>query len=406
MKKLKVVHVCTTNGVGGASIAVHRIHTGLLKEQVDSHVVVGYKKTQDPTIHGPQGYAGKATQYTYVIQDKLYSALNGFPKTVWSSNPINHNIHKTINNLQADVVMLTWIGWGFISPKDIQEIQAPLVWRLSDMWPFTGGCHYAQDCSKYQTQCHNCPQLLLRGEHDISSKQWLEKQAVFQTKPVHIVAISKWIANLARKSALLKENPITIIPNGVDISVWNPLPKDEAKKLFSIESQKKVIGFGAANALKDTRKGFEYIRQAMQDPQLQDVHWLIFGADKTKTEKNRSYFTHADTKVLRQIYSACDVFVVPSIQEAFGQTCIEALSCNTPLVVFEQTGCQDTVEHKYNGYCAKYQDTADVIKGIKYCLAHPHMQQNARKKVEAEFTIQQVAKQYKKLFEQVIKKEQ
>lgn len=71
---------------------------------------------------------------------------------------------------QADVIHLHWINQGMLSLKDIQKIidsGKPVVWTMHDMWPITGICHHAQDCTKYQTQCHTCP-LLYKGSSTTS----------------------------------------------------------------------------------------------------------------------------------------------------------------------------------------------------------------------------------------------
>ena len=50
-----------------------------------------------------------------------------------------------INKSSFDVVQLNWIGGEFFSIEDIGRINKPLVWRLSDMWPFCGTEHFTED---------------------------------------------------------------------------------------------------------------------------------------------------------------------------------------------------------------------------------------------------------------------
>jgi glycosyltransferase involved in cell wall biosynthesis len=63
-------------------------------------------------------------------------------------------------------------------------------------------------------------------------------------------------------------------------------------------------------------------------------------------------FLHNDV-ALRLAYSSADVFVAPSIQEAFGKTLVESLACKTPVVCFDATGPASIVEHKVSGYKAR-----------------------------------------------------
>ena len=76
-------------------------------------------------------------------------------------------------------------------------------------------------------------------------------------------------------------------------------------------------------------------------------------------------FLH-DTISLRLAYSASDVFVAPSLMDAFGKTLAESMSCGTPAVCFDATGPKDIVDHKLNGYKAFPFDTSDLTAGINW----------------------------------------
>ena len=65
------------------------------------------------------------------------------------------------NNL--NIVHLHWTP-GIISIGEIQSLLdagTRVVWTLHDMWPLTGGCHHADGCNQFQTDCKSCP--LVRG---------------------------------------------------------------------------------------------------------------------------------------------------------------------------------------------------------------------------------------------------
>ena len=52
----------------------------------------------------------------------------------------------------ADVILLRWINGGFLRPEDFKEVKKPLIWVLSDVWPFTGGCHYPANCDRFERE--------------------------------------------------------------------------------------------------------------------------------------------------------------------------------------------------------------------------------------------------------------
>jgi glycosyltransferase involved in cell wall biosynthesis len=100
-----------------------------------------------------------------------------------------------------------------------------------------------------------------------------------------------------------------------------------------------------------------------------------------------------------------DVMVVPSLQEAFGQTASESMACGTPVVAFGATGLLDIVDHKINGYLAKPFDTDDLKNGIEWVLNTPNYDElckNAREKVLREFDSKIVAKRHIELYEEVL----
>ncbi len=59
------------------------------------------------------------------------------------------NISKKIQDINPDIVHLHWIALGFIKIETLAKISKPMIWTLHDMWAFTGGCHYDEECKKY-----------------------------------------------------------------------------------------------------------------------------------------------------------------------------------------------------------------------------------------------------------------
>ena len=104
---------------------------------------------------------------------------------------------------------------------------------------------------------------------------------------------------------------------------------------------------------------------------------------------------------MRLLYSASDLLVAPSRQEAFGQVATEAGRCETPSIVFKDTGLEYIVYHKINGYLANYLSFEDLALGIEWSLDDVNnykIGKNARKKVIDNFSIDVIANKYKKLY--------
>ena len=100
--------------------------------------------------------------------------LNSTFSTSWIANK---TLHATIEETDPDIINLHWICRGFLAVEDLRKFQKPIVWTLHDMWPFTGGCHYASNCDKYQESCGNCPQLSSTSKFDLSKLIWKRKKS-------------------------------------------------------------------------------------------------------------------------------------------------------------------------------------------------------------------------------------
>jgi glycosyltransferase involved in cell wall biosynthesis len=144
----------------------------------------------------------------------------------------------------------------------------------------------------------------------------------------------------------------------------------------------------------------------------EQIDLIVFGSSKPDHSVDLGFKAHylgyvRDDLVLSLIYSAADVMVVPSIQEAFGQTASEALSCGTPVVAFNATGLKDIVDHQQNGYLATPFDIEDLEKGIIWVLEdkirHHKLKINAREKSLREFASEVQAHRYLMLYEELLK---
>ena len=107
------------------------------------------------------------------------------------------------------------------------------------------------------------------------------------------------------------------------------------------------------------------------------------------------------------LYSAADVFILPSVQENLANTVMEAMACGTPCVAFEIGGMPDLIEHQKTGYLAQPYWIDDLATGIVWTIEHSDRHQRlsarAREKVEQEFTQALQAQRYRSLFEEIIR---
>jgi glycosyltransferase involved in cell wall biosynthesis len=293
--------------------------------------------------------------------------------------------------------------------EELSKIKKPIVWSLHDMWAFTGGCHYDEDCGRYINKCEKCPILGSEDKRDLSARIFERKIKTFKDLDITIVGVSKWLELCAKQSQLLRNKRIMNIPNPLNTEIYKPVNKNLAKELLGIAANQKIILFGALN-ISQPRKGYKLLSEALTYIRIPNISFAFFGSSVEENIKcsNNSVLNIGklnDDISLRIIYSAADVMIVPSLQEAFGQTATEAMACGTPVVAFGASGLLDIIDHKENGYLAKPYDVEDLTRGIKWVLEHPHKEDlsvRAYNKVINNFEMTMVAKKYKILYDEIL----
>lgn len=316
----------------------------------------------------------------------------------------------------ADVIHLHWINQGMLSLRGIRKIidsGKPVVWTMHDMWECTAICHHAHDCQGYMSVCGNCPFLRFPGKHDLANRVFRKKRKMLDGRRVHFVAVSNWLADKARSSALLKGQPVTTIPNSLSLSKFRMLDRVDSRSALSIQA-KHVVIFGAAR-IDTPIKGFGYLKEALafmtgkMGYKAADIHLLLFGGVKTPGALDGIpvEYTHfgliKDEATLSQLYSAANVLVSSSLYETFGQTLIEAQACGCTPVSFDNSGQTDIIRHKKNGYLAKYKSVEDLAAGIDWALKANIPGHEQRKDVLARFSESTVAGKYIQLYNQIAK---
>lgn len=415
---MKILIVNTYDIQGGAARAAYRLHRSLIDNGIDSHMLVVKKESDDFTVIPFTPNNGITKKFLRRFQDKFMNPLKKYPngsKTFFSPAYLGFsNMVETINQVNPDIVHLHWICDEMIKVEDIVSIKAPIAWSLHDMWVFTGGCHYDEECKGYKKECGNCKVLGSDKENDLSKQIFYRKQKAYELKKdMTIIGLSRWLCDASKSSSLLKDKKHVNLPNPIDTNVFKPFDKDKARELWSLPKDKKLVLFGAIGATSDPRKGFKELRKAFSQMDKNDeMELVVFGGSKPEKASNFGFGVHYlghfyDDMSLVTLYNAVDVMVVPSLQENLSNAIMESLACETPVVGFDIGGNSDMIEHKKTGYLAKPFDTGDLKNGIEWVLNLDENQyakicKNARKKVLKEFDSNVVAQKYIELYREVL----
>jgi glycosyltransferase involved in cell wall biosynthesis len=240
---------------------------------------------------------------------------------------------------------------------------------------------------------------------------WQRKQKAWEGLDLTIVGPSRWICDLAGRSSLFHDRRIEHIPTGVNLDVFKPRPKEQARSELGIPLGRKVVAFGAGN-VGEKRKGIHFLKESLgiiANTNIRGIHLLMFGQGSEAITglpfPSTSVGQIDDDNRLSVVYSAADCFVAPSLEENMANTCLEAMSCGVPLVAFDVGGMPDLIEHKKTGYLSRPTDGSSLAEGICWVL-HTNKPSNqlsltARHKAEQKFSLRNQALRFQQLLKQI-----
>jgi glycosyltransferase involved in cell wall biosynthesis len=407
----KTLHLTTYDEFGGAARAAQRIYQSLKTQPLRCEMITLNKTVNDSTIKTPKEIDAK-------IKLKLaYDLLSSYrSQRIESSNMLQSfgeasaGIIDEINTSDAKIIHLHWIC-NMLSIEDIALIKKPIVWTLHDMWAFSGSEHYAYDQDAY---FYNDPDTI--PLNDISYKTWIKKVNLWKDKKFTIVAPSRWLAALVKKSILFRNSSVNVIPYPIDIQLWKPQSQLNVKTEFNFNGNKKQILFIAQNPLYDLNKGWDLLQESLLSLYYNDrvdFELVVVGHEGTFDIK-LPFVVHSLGKIkidqiLMRLYSAVDLMVVPSRAENFPQVTLEAQACGLPSVGFNIGGIPDIIIHQKTGWISEAYDTIDLALGIKWILEddnrHTILSENARKNIVTKFSPDVIAKQYYNLYENILSEE-
>jgi glycosyltransferase involved in cell wall biosynthesis len=169
------------------------------------------------------------------------------------------------------------------------------------------------------------------------------------------------------------------IPNAIDIQVFKPGNKEQARINLGLDPHKTYLLF-VAMRVNAPAKGFDYLRKALEiwalnnPTRIAQTELLVVGgltdADiihSLPLQVNSMGHISGSNKMI-EIYRAADLFITPSLEENLPNTIMEAMACGTPCIGFNTGGIPEMIDHKKNGYVAQKLDSGDLAIGIHWLL--------------------------------------
>ncbi len=326
------------------------------------------------------------------------------------------------SNINSDVVHLHWVSFFADYPSFFSSIptSVPLVWTLHDMNPFTGGCHYSNQCTQFRWGCGDCHQVVNSSLNDVSRSTFSTKQDSLKHRDIHVVTPSQWLSDLAQQSKIWPtETNFEVIRLGFDLDQFHPIPKMEAREQLGIDTDAVLIGFGAED-LKSERKGIRHLLNALRIIETQSeikteskIECLLFGSGKivdTAGLPKLHQLGYVDSPAMQAlIYSAADIVIVPSREDNQPQVGLEAMACETPVIGFDAGGIPEYVRDGKTGFVAELGNEVHLAERISHLADNRDLQilmgQAGRLMMEDEFEVGCQTQKYLELYQSATRRQ-
>ncbi|MBQ7107066.1 MAG: glycosyltransferase [Clostridia bacterium] len=337
---MKVVQINATCGAGSTGKICVAISELLDKQNIENYVFYtqGISQHKNGVKYADKKYIKMQALKSRVLGNYGFNSKLATKKLIAQLSQIKpdivhlHNIHA--HNCDLELLF-----------KYFKSTKTKLFWTFHDCWVFTGYCTYFDmvNCDKWQTNCKNCPQ---KKEYswffDRSTALFNKKKDLFSGLDLTIITPSQWLADLVKQS-FLKDYPVKVINNGIDLNVFKPTTGDFRKK-YNLDNKFIVLGvafdWGA-------RKGLDvFIELSKRLPKNNKI--VLVGTnnniDKQLPDNIISIHRTQNQQELAEIYTAADLFVNPTREENFPTVNIESLACGTPVLTFNTGGSPEIID--------------------------------------------------------------
>lgn len=407
---MKILQIAHDYSLTGAGIAAAQLHAGMIKAGMDSRMVVYKKAVGDACEALPERKIVMRTLDR--IAEAVNKRLNAVPLTNVSSLFWSFQDREVLN---FHSISMRWFN---LHKLNMLARRHELVLTMHDMSYGTALCHYTSyfgDCTNWTTGCGDCP-VVSANPHsvsDFSRAIFRRKRNIFLKAGVTVVTPSRWMYEFAKKTPMLTDLRIEHIPNGVDTDLFKPIDQEHARAVLGLPLNRRVLAFVASNP-KNPRKGFQHLPPLFERlKELPNLSLLVVGdlkpemaADLAKQWPVHYLGLVRDPRLMRLVYNASDLFLLPSEADNLPNTMLESLACGTPVVAFEVGGIPEAVKNDLTGFTAPLGDYDALAAGMKRLLSDEEsmarLRESCRRFALANFSLELLANRYYELYQSLI----
>ncbi len=398
-----VLHISTYDS-GGAGLGMLNLHKGLLKAGIDSRVLVLNKKSDLESVYSyPIKNSARVLFFKKIlmflrIYKRDYYQVN---KILWKKLGNNrefyytvpyslYDVHKHPLIQQADVIHLHWVAGYIDYPTFFKYVQKKIIWTIRDYNFFCGGFHHAKEFRNHYTSLKCIEDKLA----------FLKKEIISGIRDLTIVCMNKSHYDYSKLSEMGKRRNHFLIPNLIDSDLFTIQATTSVRPFFQLPTDKIIFLF-VSIYLNDRNKGFGEMVKALEIL-YKDVDFCVAAVghvdEKPQTDMDIHYLgSIKDPTMMAKIFSCANYFIIPSFEEAFSKTTIEALSCGIPVVSFPNNNSLDII-NTHNGVIASDFTVEALVEAIKKALKLKFNKIEIRKDAIARFSIDKVTEEYIRVY--------
>ena len=413
---MNILHINNTDLAGG------RFNGYYMKQSLDKsfnvEMVVWNKKSQNSNVHqSPPDHPVLRFFALNIERIGVRLGFDGLTGIIGWILPFQDYFKR------ADIIHLHQIhnhpNFSILSLPMLTR-KKPVIWTIHDPWAITGGCEHSFECNRWLNGCKpRCPHPRRKSlfRNYTPFLHWKIKKLVYQRSNLNLVVASKWMKDRVERSPLLRHLPCHHIPFGIDLEVFKPRSKADCRKKLGIPLGHKVIAFRdiAQSSKMSGYKGISYLMEALKryNP-IEPTTLLIFENGKGFRILSPKYSILTpgwiDGENLVIALSAADIFLMPSIQEAFGLMAVESMACGTPVIVFEGTALPDVIKAPLGGLAVPAKDSRALAEAVKQLLENDELRfklgKQARQIAEREYSFSQYVNRHISLYDKAIEQHQ
>jgi len=214
-----------------------------------------------------------------------------------------------------------------------------------------------------------------------------------------ITAVSQHTAEIVKRELCLK-SPVKVIYNGIDIERFRPLAAKKPQK-------KETLIFFSGNLTR--RKGAQWLPgisdKLCPHARIYYTKGLRNHSSLPESERLRSIGTVPYADMPRR-YCDMDILLMPTVREGFGLSVAEAMACGLPVVATNCSAIPELIDEGKGGFLCPPGDVNAFAEKLNILASSPKMRREMgeynRSKVEKEFTLVRMVKEYKQLFHEIL----